>query len=52
MKATHRLIQHGSELAPSTHEKTEVNDDRRVLVLWMRTEQREWSSRWSRNKHI
>jgi hypothetical protein len=44
--SAHRLIRQVRELAPSTHEKMEVNDDRILMVLWMRKEQREWSSRW------
>ena len=32
-------------MSPSAHENKEANDDRRVLVLGTRTEQRGWSSR-------
>ena len=38
---SHRLVQNGGELTSSTHERKELNDDRRGLVLEMKTEQRE-----------
>jgi hypothetical protein len=38
LSTPHRLTQNVPELTPSTHEKKEVKNDRRVLVLWTRKE--------------
>jgi hypothetical protein len=47
----HGLIQHGRELAPSTHEKTEAEDASIPLVLRTAEERRErlfqvWTGFW------